>query len=740
MLYNRIVASAVSIFAIGVVFGIAIDTDDAAWYCLGLVVICVASVCAIRFLCSFEESRKRFLTRAAAIAVALCLLGIMLIWFWDYRIGFFDVYDGAEDMITGTVTECKSNFGTQSLTVKISSDTLDVKKNTLVLITVSDPLKGVIVGDKISCKAVYSKANGDYFLAENIKLTAKATEIKLENGSGLLYSIRKSVSKSCDRFFKTDNYVCAMAKAVTIGDTTGLDSYFYKLYNNAGISHVLSISGMHVSLVITLFFNVLAVFFLNYKIRSVVATVAAVLYMALLGFSPSVVRAVVMVTAAIVSRGIAKRTDTITMMFIALFILLLNNPYSILSKGLQLSFLCCAALILVSPFTRKLLFFFVDHGDKKSFVHKVFVKIGTIAVIPFVSSFVVVFFTVPVLFTQYDSFSYIAPLINVVAVPLFNIGLIFVLLCICVGFVSPFAAEYLSVVPEYLFDTITTMCQDIFSRDVGSISTHLPFMWVPLMASVCFVVILLFCSRRRGLLAMYSALIFMVALSGCVLLNTLRTHNLVTAQIGTGKSEYVYYSADESNIFIDLGGSYVQTDCIFRKGEVSVSQYVVTELTEESLSKTLSFLSRVNVKTLVIPYPKNNAETYVFDEIILLANRIKCDIIYYESEYVTKNVGTETALFLVGPVGDRQVSVFLRGGGKQIAVLSDGYDRSAVCDIAVVTDGYNGRSSAINCELLCASDIGVLTDSSVKTRCFSFEKSVTIEFYSGLGEYKVYES
>lgn len=739
MFNNRIIASSVSIFAVGVVFGIIIGTDDAVWYCSCL--LFASAVLAVGAYCSHRRGRDKIMqvTRAAAIAVALCFLGILLVWLCDERREVFCAFDGMEDSVTAEVTDINSYYGTDAFTAKIKSSERGIKTNTSVRIEGSCIPKGISIGDKINCSVVYGEAAKSYLLSEDIKLTATATQCTFSKGSGLLYTVRNFVSDGCERFFDTEGYSSAMAKAVTVGDTTGLDSYFYKLFNNAGISHILSISGMHVSLLVMCLFNFLLIFRIPYRIRSVVATFFAVLYMALLGFTPSVVRATVMAISAIISRGITKRTDSITMMFIALFLLMVQNPYCLLSKGLQLSFLCCSALMLSTTVTKKILFLFVDRESKGSVFYIITTKIATAIIIPAVSSFAAVFFTVPILFTSYDTFSYIAPLTNIVAVPIFNLGLVFVFLTVLVGSVFPPLGELLSFVPEFVFDFITRMCQWIFRRDIGSISTHIDHMWVPFVISLFFVFVLVCVQKRRIFWICLASVCFVASVAGCSVISKLSFDCKTVAEVGTGSSCYAYYSAKGYNSYFDLGGRYSQPLCVFENGEVSVDEYVLTELTEDSKQRAATFFGRANVLTVVLPYPQNDEETVIFDEIILLANQIKCDIMLYDKEYVSDRSGIERALFLHGASGQDEVSVYFEGDGNSIAVLSKGYHRSDACDIAIVTDGYSGTPSNIDCDLFCANDIALFTKTLTDTRCFSFKNRVRIEYKHDIGDRIVYE-
>jgi competence protein ComEC len=66
-------------------------------------------------------------------------------------------------------------------------------------------------------------------------------------------------------------------------------------YRNAGLSHLLAISGLHLSVLVAMLRKLLFAFRLRKQVREVIALLVILLYCFLTGFSPSIVRAAVMV-------------------------------------------------------------------------------------------------------------------------------------------------------------------------------------------------------------------------------------------------------------------------------------------------------------------------------------------------------------------------------------------------------------------------------------------------------------
>ena len=83
-----------------------------------------------------------------------------------------------------------------------------------------------------------------------------------------------------------------LARGIMLGDSDSMPDALYDSFQLAGFSHILAVSGMHMSFVIMLLGWVLA--FVPGWLRTAAIGLAVMLYCALTGFTPSVVRAGVM--------------------------------------------------------------------------------------------------------------------------------------------------------------------------------------------------------------------------------------------------------------------------------------------------------------------------------------------------------------------------------------------------------------------------------------------------------------
>ena len=154
--------------------------------------------------------------------------------------------------------------------------------------------------------------------------------------------VRTHIRKSLVELISEDNI--GIANALLLGDGSLISEEQKHMFSNANLSHILAISGMHVSYVI------MGIGFLLKKISNRKSKYISVLLLVLFAFitrgAASVVRAVIMSTLAIIASLIYRKFDTLNNIAISAFLILLYNPYNLFNLGFQLSFLGTLGIVL----------------------------------------------------------------------------------------------------------------------------------------------------------------------------------------------------------------------------------------------------------------------------------------------------------------------------------------------------------------------------------------------------------
>ena len=173
-------------------------------------------------------------------------------------------------------------------------------------------------------------------------------------GSGFIaYSLglRKAMVDKFERFVP-DPDAFAIASTLILGYRADLSAELMETFSATGTIHVLSVSGMHVVIVFWLLAKLL--FWMDYrkplkKLRFPLLLLAIWAYAILTGWSPSVLRAAMMLSFVLWAEAWSRRSRTYNNIAASAFFLLLFDPKLLLDIGFQLSYLAVAGIVFLYP-------------------------------------------------------------------------------------------------------------------------------------------------------------------------------------------------------------------------------------------------------------------------------------------------------------------------------------------------------------------------------------------------------
>lgn len=162
-------------------------------------------------------------------------------------------------------------------------------------------------------------------------------------------AIARAVGSSRGRF----------VQALAVGDTRGLDERDWEVLRATGIAHLIAISGLHVGLVAGFGALLIAGLYrlwpsagLRVPLPQAAALAALVFaggYTALAGFALPTVRTLLMIAAVLLAVLLRRGVDTWQSFALALLVVLVADPLSVLGAGFWLSFLGVAWLLWCLP-------------------------------------------------------------------------------------------------------------------------------------------------------------------------------------------------------------------------------------------------------------------------------------------------------------------------------------------------------------------------------------------------------
>lgn len=180
--------------------------------------------------------------------------------------------------------------------------------------------------------------------------TGPVIELTGKGFGGELLALRAAVSERIFALFPENGGV---ACGMLLGDKSGIAKETIAAFQGAGVMHLLAISGLHVSILAGALLLLLRG---NPWVRFGAVAAFLALYAALTAFSPSVVRAGVMLLVCALAVPLRKRNDLPTSLSLAFLIIVLIRPESLFYTGFQLSFCAVYGLLLLArPLQRPLL-------------------------------------------------------------------------------------------------------------------------------------------------------------------------------------------------------------------------------------------------------------------------------------------------------------------------------------------------------------------------------------------------
>ncbi len=167
--------------------------------------------------------------------------------------------------------------------------------------------------------------------------------------SALFYRLRMRLSHVLRRYLSPGNG--AAAAAMVVGDRSHLDRAFQRLMSRAGISHLLVVSGLHVTMLCGL---------LNRpdsrrrRARALASMAIALFMMALTGFTASVTRAGITAILCYTAAMLIQRADGLTNMAVSGVLICLANPFRLCDIGMQLSFAAALGMVWCDEIAERL--------------------------------------------------------------------------------------------------------------------------------------------------------------------------------------------------------------------------------------------------------------------------------------------------------------------------------------------------------------------------------------------------
>ena len=148
--------------------------------------------------------------------------------------------------------------------------------------------------------------------------------------------------------------IASLFIGIVFGDRSMIDEETVQNFNASSLSHILAVSGMHFTFLISGVI-ILLKGFLGRKKTYILGILVILLYMVITGFSASIFRAGIMGILMLISKLIYRKNDIWTSISISLLFMIIYNPFLIFDIGLQLSYCAMIGILLFQKMIYKYL-------------------------------------------------------------------------------------------------------------------------------------------------------------------------------------------------------------------------------------------------------------------------------------------------------------------------------------------------------------------------------------------------
>lgn len=410
---------------------------------------------------------------------------------------------------------------------------------------------------------------------------------------------REKIKSAVEGSFPED--ARGFAKALLLGDRTDIDYSTNTAFRVSGISHIIAVSGLHVSMLLAVLF---AVFGRNRYISCYVGIPLMAVFAAIAGFTPSIVRACIMQSLILIAALTNREYDPPTAIAFAVLVMLIVNPLAVTSVSLQLS---VSSVIGITAFYQRIHDWFLDKKRLGSAKGKGPVPrlkrwfVGTMSV-----SLSACVMTTPLVACYFGTVSLVAPLTNLVV--LWAVSLIFggILLAVGVSLVSLPAAGVVGAATAMLIRFVVGAAKLLSKVPLSAAYMVSKYMVFWLIGAYVMLAIFL-CMKKKPvvLLACCISVTFCAATAASWIEPRLDRLRVTVLDVGQGQS--VLLQSGGKTFLVDCGGDSstksadIAAETLLSQGIGRLDGVIVTHYDADHTGGLRNLLTRIDTDLLLMP-------------------------------------------------------------------------------------------------------------------------------------------
>ena len=455
-------------------------------------------------------------------------------------------------------------------------------KTEKILVNYYETIDKINLGDKVKIKGTLKLPSKNtvpnlfnyrkYLNNNNIYYILTASEItKIKNNTKILTHYKNKLQKYINRK-KAHTYL----NIFILSNKNDLDKEVLNSYQTNGLSHLFSISGMHITLLLGTILKLLDKVSYNRYYKYILLIIILIIYMYLTDFTPSILRSGIMFILLTLNKLFNFKIKTKNIIMLTFIIIVLINPYYIYNLGFQLSYLISFYLIIFAHIINK---------------HKnYFKKLSITSLISFLVSF-------PIIISNYYQVNLLSILINLLFVPIISY------------IVLPLAFITL-ILPT---DSLLILTMDILEgislslTNINYLLLELPKPSIYLIIIYYAIITLLLINKKCFISLLTTIFIHKISI------NFNPNMEILFLDVSQGDSILLHYPHNKYNILIDTGGNYnyeISKNIIIpylkSKGINKIDYLILTHGDYDHMGESINLIENFKVEKVIFNCGKFN--------------------------------------------------------------------------------------------------------------------------------------
>lgn len=462
-----------------------------------------------------------------------------------------------------------------------------------------------------------------------------------------LFEVKSYFSSVIDKIY--DEKEASIMKAMLLGEKNELDEYTKELYQRSAILHILSISGLHISMIGMGIYHFLQRIGLPVKVCGITAAFMITVYGIMTGMSLSAARAILMFLLHLTADMLGRSYDMITALSLAAVLLLIEQPRYVEQSGFLFSFGAVAGIGVLQPALcprkkgkkteadKKAGRYLKKHNGKADSIRKYIEnrKIGERIKQSFSVSLAVSLVTLPIQLRFYYEFPFYSLFLNMIVIPLMTAVMGAGILVMMAGGIAVFPATLAAAADRvilWFYEKCCIICEQI---PFGLYTGGMPADW---QTAVYFALLLVLAGVGKKLPLVWKSLWIAAA---CLILLYRPVGDLRITVLDVGQGDCIHIESASGKHYLIDGGSTSKNETakyqiipyLKSKGVRRLEAIFVSHSDADHCNAVKAMLegkeeNRMEVGTLILPDIAEEYKDEGYAELVRLASEQEIPVQY----------------------------------------------------------------------------------------------------------------